>query len=182
VLPARPCTPRDKACVEATIGAIGARPLPGDAEKNFYPVPALAVGRTVRVRKTARPIEAFGRNHEALEYDAGIALKFRELRLGYSKSCADHYAVTGTRPVGVSPKRESNFLLLFEELAATHASGSYLKFLKRLNNSRSLVLNDSGLHNYTHEQATALVDFLGERYRKGAATVTSEVDPPGAPR
>lgn len=264
VLPARPYKPRDKACVEATIGAMQrgffqevrgktfysiaelnavfrpylerfnqgimkdygqsraerflaeksrlhpmARPRfeisewcsskvhPDchiQVEKNFYSVPFLAVGTIVRVRKTARLIEIFSSNHEALaahgrlkgtsqfstderhypeekvslarfdvcmalreaehigpqmqkvihqlvhgnhplrylrrvqgilrlkkspqittealEYGAGMALKFRKLRLGYIKSCAEHYAVNGTRPVGVSPRRERGEVFL----------------------------------------------------------------------
>lgn len=264
VLPARPYKPRDKACVEATIGAIQRgffqevrsrvfysiaelnaafrpylerfnqgvmkdygqsraerflaersqlRPMAQarfeisewcsskvhpdchiQVEKNFYSVPFLAVGTTVRVRKTARLVEIFGNNHEALsahgrlkgtgqfstderhypeekvslarfdvcmalreaerigpqmqkvihqlvhgnhplrylrrvqgilrlkkspqitndalEYGAGMALKFRKLRLGYIKSCAEHYAANGTRPIGLSPRREPGEVFL----------------------------------------------------------------------
>jgi transposase len=264
VLPARPYTPRDKACVEATIGAIqrsffqemrgrvfyslsdlnaefriylerfnastmkdygqsrqerflaertrlhpmapagfeiaewsSSKVHPDchiQLDKNFYSVPYLAVGSTVRVRKTQRLVEVFDGNHErlaahgrlsgvgqlstderhypeekaslarfdvcmalreaersgpqmqkvihqlvhgnhplrylrrvqgilrlqkspqitneALEYGAGMALKFRKLRLGYVKSCADHYAVNGTRPVGLSPNRERGEVFL----------------------------------------------------------------------
>jgi hypothetical protein len=49
---------------------------------------------------------------EDLEYGAGMALKFWKLRLVYIKSCAEHYAANGTRPVGVSPKRERGELFL----------------------------------------------------------------------
>lgn len=264
VLPARPYKPRDKACVEATIGAIqrgffqevrgrvfysiadlnavfrpylerfnqGIMKDYGQSraerflsekprlhpmaqthfeisewcsckvhpdchiqvEKNFYSVPFLAVGTTVRVKRTARLVEIFSSNHEALavhgrlkgtsqfstderhypeekvslarfdvcmalreaervgpqmqkvihqlvhgnhplrylrrvqgilrlkkspqitaealEYGAGMALKFRKLRLGYIKSCAEHYAVNGTRPIGLSPKRERGEVFL----------------------------------------------------------------------
>jgi len=69
--------------------------------------------------------------------------------------------------------------LLFEEMAAARASGGYLKFLKPLSKSRVLILDAFGLRNYTHEEATALVDLLEERYRKGVAIVTSQVDPRG---
>jgi DNA replication protein DnaC len=68
---------------------------------------------------------------------------------------------------------------LFEELAAARASGSYLKFLKQLRKSRALVLGDFGLRNYTNEEATALVDLLEERYRKGVTIVTPQIDPRG---
>lgn len=264
VLPARPYKPRDKACIEATIGAIqrgffqevrrkifyslaelnaefrvyldefnqrimkdygqsraerflaektrlhpmaqtrfeisewcSCKVHPDchvQVEKNFYSVPFLAVGSVVRVRKTARLIEVFSSNHEALavhgrlkgtgqfstderhypeekvslarfdvcmalreaerigpqtqkvihqlvhgshplrylrrvqgilrlrkspqitsealEYGAGMALKFRKLRLGYIKSCAEHYAVNGSRPIGVSPRREQGEVFL----------------------------------------------------------------------
>lgn len=267
VLPARPYKPRDKACVEATIGAIqrgffqevrsrtfyslsdlnaafrlylerfneGVMKDYGQSrrerflteqprlhamarerfeiaewcsckvhpdchiqvEKNFYSVPYLAVGTTVRVRKTGRLVEVFGGNHEplaahgrlkgvgqfstderhypeeklslarfdvcmalreaerigpqtqkvvhqlvhgghplrflrrvqgilrlkkspqinseALEYGAGMALKFRKLRLGYIKSCAEHYAANGNRPTSVSPRRDRTEVFLHDQ-------------------------------------------------------------------
>jgi DNA replication protein DnaC len=42
-----------------------------------------------------------------------------------------------------------------------------------------LILDDFGLRNYTHEEATALMDILEERYRKGIQIVTSQVNAKG---
>jgi DNA replication protein DnaC len=42
-----------------------------------------------------------------------------------------------------------------------------------------LVLDDFGLRNYSHEEATILVDLLEERYRKGSAIIKSQVTPEG---
>ncbi|OFZ05159.1 MAG: hypothetical protein A2X97_09405 [Bdellovibrionales bacterium GWA1_52_35] len=73
---------------------------------------------------------------------------------------------------------------LVEELL----SGSHpLRFLrrvqgllvKRLKQVPTLILDDFGLRNYTHEEATILVDMLEERYQKGSVIVTSQVDPKG---
>lgn len=69
--------------------------------------------------------------------------------------------------------------LLFEEVAAARASGGYLKFLRKLNKAKTLVLDDFGLRAYTHEEATVLVDLLEDRYRHGVVIVTSQVDPRG---
>ena len=69
--------------------------------------------------------------------------------------------------------------LLFEEVAAAKAAGGYLKFLKKLNKAKALVLDDFGLRAYTHEEATVLVDLLEDRYRQGVVIVTSQVDPRG---
>ncbi len=69
--------------------------------------------------------------------------------------------------------------LLFEEVAAAKAAGSYLKFLKKLNKAKALILDDFGLRAYTHEEATVLVDLLEDRYRRGVVIVTSQVDPRG---
>ena len=69
--------------------------------------------------------------------------------------------------------------LFFEELAAARASGGYLKFLKQLAQSKVLILDDFALRSYTHEEATALVDLLEDRYRRGVVIVTSQVDPRG---
>jgi DNA replication protein DnaC len=68
---------------------------------------------------------------------------------------------------------------LFEEIAASKASGTYLKFIRGVNRTRTLILDDFGLRGYTHEEATALVDLLEERYRRGSLIVTSQVDPRG---
>jgi DNA replication protein DnaC len=67
----------------------------------------------------------------------------------------------------------------FEEVLAARAAGRYLAFLKHLNKVRVLILDDFGLRGYTHEEATALVDVLEERYRKGVVIVTSQVDDKG---
>lgn len=42
-----------------------------------------------------------------------------------------------------------------------------------------LVFDDFGLRNYTHAEATALIDILEDRHRKGSVIVTSQVDSRG---
>lgn len=69
--------------------------------------------------------------------------------------------------------------MFFEELAAARASGGYLKLIKQMTNSKVLILDDFALRSYTHEEATALVDLLEDRYRRGVVIVTSQVDPRG---
>lgn len=49
---------------------------------------------------------------EALEYASGMALKFGRLRLGYIKSCAEHYQRNGQRPVLVTPRRDLSEVFL----------------------------------------------------------------------
>ena len=39
--------------------------------------------------------------------------------------------------------------------------------------AKVLILDDLGLRNYTHEEATSMVDILEERYQKGPMIVTS---------
>ena len=68
---------------------------------------------------------------------------------------------------------------LFEEILAAKASGKYLNYIKRLSQTKVLVLDDFGLRNYTHDEANALVDILEDRYRKGPVIITSQVDPKG---
>lgn len=68
---------------------------------------------------------------------------------------------------------------LFEEVMAAKTAGKYLGFIKRLTQTRVLILDDFGLRNYTHEEATVLVDLLEDRHRKGSVIVTSQVDPRG---
>lgn len=66
--------------------------------------------------------------------------------------------------------------VLFEEVAAAKAAGGYLKFIRKLNKAKALVLDDFGLRAYTHEEATVLVDLLEDRYRRGVVIVSSQVD------
>jgi len=68
---------------------------------------------------------------------------------------------------------------LFEEVMAARASGKYLNYVKKLTQTKTLIFDDFGLRNYTHEEATVLVDILEERHRKGSVIVTSQVDPKG---
>lgn len=68
---------------------------------------------------------------------------------------------------------------LFEEVQAARAAGKYLACIKRLSGVRALILDDFGLRNYTHDEATVLVDLLEDRHRKGSVIVTSQVDPRG---
>ena len=42
-----------------------------------------------------------------------------------------------------------------------------------------MILDDLGLRNYTHEEATSLMDILEERYHKAPLIVTSQVEPQG---
>lgn len=68
---------------------------------------------------------------------------------------------------------------LFEEVMAAKASGKYLQFVKKLSQSQVIILDDFGLRNYTHDEASVLVDILEDRHRKGSVVVTSQVDPNG---
>ncbi len=68
---------------------------------------------------------------------------------------------------------------LFEETSAHKAAGKYLSFVRKLTKTDILILDDFGLRAYLHEEATALVDILEERYQKGATIITSQVDIPG---
>jgi DNA replication protein DnaC len=69
--------------------------------------------------------------------------------------------------------------LLFEEVAAEKASGRYLEFIRRTSKAGVIILDDFGLRNYTHEEATILLDIIEARYQKGSIIVTSQVDAKG---
>lgn len=68
---------------------------------------------------------------------------------------------------------------MFEEVQAAKAAGKYLAYIKRLTAVKVLILDDFGLRNYTHEEASVLVDLLEDRHRKGSVIVTSQADPRG---
>lgn len=42
-----------------------------------------------------------------------------------------------------------------------------------------MILDDLGLRNYTHEEATSLMEILEERYHKASLNVTSQVESQG---
>jgi DNA replication protein DnaC len=69
--------------------------------------------------------------------------------------------------------------LLFEEILAARTAGKYLGYLRKISQTHVLILDDFGLRNYTHEEATTLVDILEERVKKGPVIVTSQVEPKG---
>jgi len=68
---------------------------------------------------------------------------------------------------------------LFEEIQAAKAAGRYLNYVRALIKAKVLILDDLGLPNYTHEEATSLMDILEERYHKAPLIVTSQVEPQG---
>ena len=69
--------------------------------------------------------------------------------------------------------------LLFEEVASQKAAGRYLFFCRSLSKIEALVLDDFGLRNYTHDEASVLMDILEERYQRGILIITSQVKTAG---
>jgi DNA replication protein DnaC len=66
---------------------------------------------------------------------------------------------------------------LFENIQAQKLSGKLLGYLGKLSQTKVLILDDFGLRNYTHEEATVLVEILEARSKKGPVIVTSQVNP-----
>jgi len=69
--------------------------------------------------------------------------------------------------------------LLFEEIACQRIAGRYLIFIRNLNRSQVLILDDFGIRAYTHDEASIFMDILEERYRNLSVIITSQVDPRG---
>lgn len=69
--------------------------------------------------------------------------------------------------------------LLFEQLAAEKAAGKYLQSLGRFARAEVIIMDDFGLRNYTHDEATSLLEIIEERYSKGIVIITSQVEPIG---
>lgn len=68
---------------------------------------------------------------------------------------------------------------LFDEIVAAKVAGKYLNFIKKITQTKVIILDDFGLRSYTHEEATALVDLLEDRHRKGSVIITSQANPKG---
>lgn len=69
--------------------------------------------------------------------------------------------------------------LLFEEVASEKASGRYLSFIGQMAKTNVIILDDFGLRNYKHDEATILLDILEARSQRGVTIVTSQVDSKG---
>jgi len=68
---------------------------------------------------------------------------------------------------------------LFKEIELNEVAGKYLSFLQRIKKAQVLILDDFGLRNYSHDEASKLYDILEDRYHKGSTIVTSQVKPKG---
>lgn len=69
--------------------------------------------------------------------------------------------------------------LLFESLQVERLAGKFLAAVARLKKVDVIILDDFGLRNYTHDEATALLEILEDRYGKGTAIITTQVEPEG---
>lgn len=68
---------------------------------------------------------------------------------------------------------------LFLEAEAQAACGNTLGFLKKIRKQKVLILDDFGLRNYTHPEASLLLDILEERYQVATTIITSQIKPLG---
>ena len=69
---------------------------------------------------------------------------------------------------------------LLKELELADRQGIYLSYMKRLRERvKLLIIDDMGLRNYTHKEASILYEIFDERYQKGSTIVTSQVNPLG---
>jgi DNA replication protein DnaC len=107
-----------------------------------------------------------------------VSSKENLLLLGKTGEGKTHLAVAIGRRLCAEGIKTSFFPIthLFEEIAAAKAAGKYLQFLRQLNKSKVLILDDFGLRSYTHDEATTLVDLLEDRYQRGVVVITSQVD------
>lgn len=68
---------------------------------------------------------------------------------------------------------------LFKEIELNEVAGKYLSFLQKIKKASVLILDDFGLRNYSHDEASKLYDILEDRYHKASTIVTSQVRPKG---
>lgn len=130
-----------------------------------------------------------------LSYDRGLSkVKLKELSnlIFYNKN--ENLIIVGKTGVGkthiaialgnrICEEADSTLFfsvnLLFEELKSEKIAGRYLKLIKKMTKTKALILDDFGLRNYSHDEATALLEVLEERYGKGVTILTSQVSPKG---
>jgi DNA replication protein DnaC len=130
-----------------------------------------------------------------ISYDRGLSkAKFKELGLLNFYHKRENLLLVGKTGVGKTHLaialgnricREANSTLffstnlLFEELHGEKLAGRYLKFIRKLTKTKTLILDDFGLRSYTHEEATSLLEIIEERYSTGVTIITSQVSPKG---
>jgi len=68
---------------------------------------------------------------------------------------------------------------LFEEVQAARVAGRYMSYIKKITQTKVIILDDFGLRSYSHEEANVLVDLLEDRHRKGSVITTSQANPKG---
>ena len=69
---------------------------------------------------------------------------------------------------------------LFKELELSDRQGTYLSYIKRLRERVGLlIIDDMGIREYTHKEATVLYEILEDRYQKSSIVITSQVAPLG---
>lgn len=67
----------------------------------------------------------------------------------------------------------------FREAKMADLSGTYLNYLKKIRKVKLLIIDELGLRNYTHKEATTLLEVLEDRYQKCPIIITSQTKPQG---
>ncbi len=67
----------------------------------------------------------------------------------------------------------------FKQVQEAEVAGTYLKLLEKIKKAKLIILDDFGLRNYSHSEATVFYDLLEDRYKKGSIVITSQVKPAG---
>lgn len=67
----------------------------------------------------------------------------------------------------------------FREVEIAEVSGTYLNYLNKIRRVKVLIIDDFGLRNYTHREATTLLDVLEDRYQKSPIIISSQIKPQG---
>ena len=151
--------------------------------------------RADRLRKRAKFRDKFQLENFEVSPDRGVNKNllgsFKKLNFITSGQNLIFTGATGTgktflaQAIGHTACREgeetyfTSVNLFFEELRAQRVQGKYLNFLSRLKRTRLLILDDFGLRNLTHDEATTLYDIFEERYNKGSMIITSQIRPEG---
>jgi len=68
-----------------------------------------------------------------------------------------------------------NTARLMDEIKLTKLQGNYLSFLKKVQNSQLLILDDFGLSPFDQEQRQALLDIVEHKYDQASIIFTSQI-------
>lgn len=70
--------------------------------------------------------------------------------------------------------RYIRYTMLFEEINAARGTGQYLKFLKKMSETKVLIIDDFVMHEVSEQDISSLMDIIEEKQQTGSIIITTQ--------